>query len=568
MYKLIALILLILSFIFVISCGLSEDTVAKVGSKEIKVDEFKAQLKQRFPNKESFTDVDSAGKMQVLNRMIMNQTRLSAAYDMNLDEDEEVLNAVNSQKKRMIYSKYYERMIVDSLIDLSKVEEHLEKIKEEVKASHVLIGFEGARSGKSTRSKEEAEKLALKIAEQAKSGTAFSKLALDNSDDPSAKSNKGDLGFFTWGRMTDAFQQTAFNLNPGEISDPVLSEFGYHIIRVEDRRPNPNYDPENLAEPTLQIKRRLYSENKDEATKMWIEHSKKLKEEKGFQVLKENIAQVIVITNEKRDAGKSKSTDYTDEEKGIELAKWNGGSVTLGDLFKVYARDFNRLHSKLTDQASIEKETENFGTQEMVVQIAENMGLAKEKDVKDAIDKLLEQRMLSLIDKKAITDKIEIDDEELKTYYEEHKKDYANPAEIEIWEIYVTDEILANRIANLAIGGSDFEKLAEKHSEDKVNKKKKGYLGFKSEKRRGAVSKKAFEIGENQIAGPIKYRNGFAVIKTGQLKPETIKSFEDASSRVRSKIRGIKMKDRRKEFEDEIKNRYSVKINYELLEKI
>ena len=101
-----------------------------------------------------------------------------------------------------------------------------------------------------------------------------------------------------------------------------------------------------------------------------------------------------------------------------------------------------------------------------------------------------------------------------------------------------------------------------------MNQKKKGYLGYKSEKRRGAVSKKAFEIGENKIEGPIKYRSGFAIIKTGELKPETFKSFEDSKGRVQSKIRGTKIKDRRKEWEDEIKNKYSAKINHELLEKI
>jgi len=226
------------------------------------------------------------------------------------------------------------------------------------------------------------------------------------------------------------------------------------------------------------------------------------------------------------------------------------------------------LHSKLTNQSTMEKEAENFATQELVVQIAQDMGLADKKDVKDNLDKLVEQRMLALVDKRAITDKIKLDDEEIMKYYEENKKDYTNPAEIEIWEIYVKEEKLANKIAKLANSGRNFEDLAQKYSEDKVNKEKKGYLGYKAEKRRGAVSKKAFEVGENQIEGPIKYRSGFAIIKTGKLKPETIKSFEDAKSRVQSKIRGTKIKDRRKEWEDDINNKYSVKINYELLEKI
>lgn len=567
MSRLITFFLMATTLIYITSCGLSEDTIAKVGGQKITLEEFKQQLKQRFPGK-ALAEIDSSGKMQVLNRMIENQQRLSAARAMNLDKDKDLLSEVENQKKRMVYSKYYEHMIVDSLIDLQRVADYLDKIKEEIKASHVLVSFQGSRGSKNNRSKEQAETLAKQISEEAKAGADIAGLAAKHSDDPSAEKNKGDLGYFTWGRMTDAFQKAAFALNIGEVSDPVLTEFGYHIIKLEDRRPNPFYDPENLAEPTLQIKRQLYSEKREEATQMWNEHIKKLKERLNFRLENEGISKVLAITEEKRNAGQSKMEDYSEDDKKIDVAKWDGGKLTLGDLFKIYEQNFNSLHAKLTNQTALQQEVENLANLELAVSRAKKLGFDKEEEIEDSVSKLVEQRMLSMVEKKAVSDQIELEDEEMMKYYEEHKNEYVNPAEIELWEIYVTDEKLANKITKLAKSGEDFGSLAEKYTEDKVNKEKKGYLGYKDEKRRGAVSQKAFEVGENQIAGPIKYRNGWAIIKTGSLKPETLKSYEDSRSRIQSKLKGLKIKDRREEWEKEIKDKYAPKINYQLLENL
>lgn len=556
-----------IAMLFLMSCGLSDDTVAKVGSYEIKLAEYQKMLKQRFPNRE-LAQLDSAARMQVLNQLIEYHQKLQAARALKLDRDPEVVDEVENQKKRILYSNYYERVIVDSIIDLSKVNEFLEKIKEEVKASHVLIAFKGVRGSQNNRSKEEAEQLAREISAQARSGVPLTELAQKYSDDPSVKNNNGDLGYFTWGRMTDSFQRAAFAMNIGEISDPVLSEFGYHVIQLEDRRPNPFYDPENLQEPTLQIKRQLYSAKSDEGMQRWNKHIEKIKKQLNFKIETDGIDEVIIITGQKRDAGQSKMEDYTDKEKQIVLASWKGGKLLLADLFKFYEQNFNRLHSKLINQSALEQEVENFANMELAVFMARKMGLDKEKEFVRSIRQLTEQRMLSLVEKRAINDQIKVTDDEMMQYYAENKQEYINPPEIEIWEIYVTDEKLANRLFQRLQKGEDFGTLAEKYSEDKVNAEKKGYLGFRSENRRGAVSKTAMEVGENQLAGPIKYRNGWAIIKTGQLKEETVKSFEDSRGRINSKLRGIKLSQRRKEWEKEIRNKFSVKINHQLLEQI
>lgn len=112
-----------------------------------------------------------------------------------------------------------------------------QKAKDEgatVSASHILIAYKGARraSPKVTRSKAEAQELAGKLAAQLKTpGVEFEDLAKDNSDDSGSGPNGGKLGSFSRETMTKKFSDAAFALAVGQISEPVETEFGFHIIK-------------------------------------------------------------------------------------------------------------------------------------------------------------------------------------------------------------------------------------------------------------------------------------------------------------------------------------------------
>ncbi|CAI06993.1 probable rotamase [Aromatoleum aromaticum EbN1] len=102
---------------------------------------------------------------------------------------------------------------------------------EQVHAQHVLIKSEG-------RSKEEALVLAKQVVAQAnKDSQDFGKLAAEFTEDPSGKANGGDLGFFARGSMVKPFEDAIFGLkSPGEIVGPVESQFGFHVIRLVERK--------------------------------------------------------------------------------------------------------------------------------------------------------------------------------------------------------------------------------------------------------------------------------------------------------------------------------------------
>jgi peptidyl-prolyl cis-trans isomerase C len=111
---------------------------------------------------------------------------------------------------------------------------------EEVRARHILFRAEP----KDDKAMAEAEARARAALERIKKGEDFEKVASELTEDPSGKNDGGDLGYFTKDQMVPEFANVAFQMYPGQISNPVRSPFGWHIIKLEDRRkrPVPEYE--------------------------------------------------------------------------------------------------------------------------------------------------------------------------------------------------------------------------------------------------------------------------------------------------------------------------------------
>ncbi|MFN8577212.1 MAG: peptidylprolyl isomerase [Candidatus Sericytochromatia bacterium] len=167
-------------------------------------------------------------------------------------------------KEKMILQKYVEKLMNDNV----KVSEkdlkdayNTRKVdfteKESVEASHILV-------------KSEAE--AKKIYDEVKSGKDFSELAKKYSQDPGSKNNGGSLGYFSKGQMVPEFEKSAFSLKVGEISQPVKTSFGYHILKKTGYKPEHTM-PFEVVKPNLE--QQVKAEKQRDFFTKWREKSLK-----------------------------------------------------------------------------------------------------------------------------------------------------------------------------------------------------------------------------------------------------------------------------------------------------
>src|SRR6478736_367465 len=165
-----------------------------------------------------------------LDLFIGYKLKISKAYKLGLDKTAKYQQELKSYRSQL--AKSY---LTDSKVTKELLEEAYARSQKEINASHILIMVDENASPADTL---KAYNHVLSIRKKALAGEDFGKLAMEYSQDPSAKENKGELGYFSVFRMLYPFETGAYNTPKGQVSKPVRSKFGYHLIKVNDIRAN------------------------------------------------------------------------------------------------------------------------------------------------------------------------------------------------------------------------------------------------------------------------------------------------------------------------------------------
>jgi len=165
-------------------------------------------------------------RMSLLEFLIDNQLFAEAAEGQKLNEGPVFDTRLTYLKRRALRELYFEKVIKASVSDADARKVYDDQIKllkpeEEVSARHILV---------------ETEAQAMELKEKLTNGADFAQLAKENSKDPGSKEEGGSLGYFGHGQMVPQFEEVVFKLQKGEVSDPLKTQFGWHIVKVDDRR--------------------------------------------------------------------------------------------------------------------------------------------------------------------------------------------------------------------------------------------------------------------------------------------------------------------------------------------
>jgi peptidyl-prolyl cis-trans isomerase C len=220
-------LLLMAAFIGVaFSAAAADDPViARVNGVDIKQSDLDFAASEVGPRLANFSAADR--RKVLLQYVIESELMAGAGQTDNLDKADSFPGRVKYHGRRALRDAYFDLKIHDAVTEADAKKIYDEKIgqmkpEQEVHARHILVATEAE---------------AKEVAERLKKGEDFATVAKEKSKDPAAEG--GDLGFFSRGQMLKPFEEAAFALDVGELSEPLQTQFGWHVIKVEEKRDQP-----------------------------------------------------------------------------------------------------------------------------------------------------------------------------------------------------------------------------------------------------------------------------------------------------------------------------------------
>lgn len=223
------LILFFISFSTLTFSQATEKTVLlTIDSEPVYLDEF---LRVYYKNLDMVQDESQKSKEAYLDLFVNYKLKVKEAFEQGLHKQTTFIKELESYKTQLAENYLYEQEITEELIL-----EGYERLQEEINANHILIRVTPESRAKDTLIAYNKIKDLLK---RARSGEDFVELAKKYSEEPNANERGGSLGYFKGFGMVYPFESAAYNTPVGQVSDIVKTQYGYHILKVNDRRAVP-----------------------------------------------------------------------------------------------------------------------------------------------------------------------------------------------------------------------------------------------------------------------------------------------------------------------------------------
>ncbi|KOA19358.1 foldase protein PrsA 3 precursor [Clostridium homopropionicum DSM 5847] len=235
--------------------------LAKVNGREITQKDIELSI-QRFPQERQRYLETEEGQRQLLEQLVAFELYYNYAKEINLENSDEFKEKLEGVKRDMLTQMAVDKALSDvkvleeEVVSYYEANKHMFVDGESVVAKHILV---------------DSEELAREIQDKVKNGESFESAAEKYSSCPS-KAQGGNLGRFGRGQMVPEFEEVAFGLEVGAISDPVKTQFGFHIIKVEDKQ-----EPKvkSFDEMEDMIRSQLYQERQNYKYMTFLDELKK-----------------------------------------------------------------------------------------------------------------------------------------------------------------------------------------------------------------------------------------------------------------------------------------------------
>ena len=420
-----------------------------------------------------------------------------------------------------------------------------------IKASHILIGFHNADGQIDTMA---AKNRADSVYAQVTAGASFEEMAVLYSDDPGSKEKGGDLGFFERRMMVKEFDEVAFTMEVGQISEPVKTNFGYHIILLTEKMDTQPYESEYENLKTIFEKQRYQHE-----MEVLIDS---LKKKYDFKIDQESLSYFV----ESSDSLRFGMVHPKYEEISVNvLFSYAGKSVDIGEFLEL-TNGNSKITSKPMDDVVEVTNAINILIEDMLLK-EEASNLTKTdpefaqlmNDYKDGI-------FIFKLQEEEVWSRVKVDSADIYNYWNENKDKYSWPERISFSEIFTTKDSLIQMYYDMLEGGTSFESVAGTYTERGSKKKGNGYYELQPVdfNEYYQEANKISEVGQYTV--PFAFSGGFVMFKLEDRQAARLKTFEEAKAEVSGEYQEMFSKKLENNYIESLDKRYKPEIFYEELE--
>ena len=282
MKRMKGLFCLIITFLAASALAADDPVVARIGERKVLMSDLKRWMTYGTAESQRALEKDPKGRYELLRQILTGMVIAEQAKKDGFDRRPDVKENMELLISNFLTLEYLDKVIAKQVeVTEEELKQYYDdhqkefRVPERVRTRHILIKAERtADDGERKKAREKAEGLLKRI----RAGADFSKLAEEYSEDPGSRRKGGDLGFMPAGKMDPEFEKIAFSLNPGEVSDIVETDFGFHIIRCEEKE-KPTIQP--YAEVKEQVRKKVTVEKKTKAVHEYVNRTSK---EAGIEI--------------------------------------------------------------------------------------------------------------------------------------------------------------------------------------------------------------------------------------------------------------------------------------------
>ncbi len=497
-----------------------EEVLATVGDYEISKTHYINELRRVNARAGYALNLSPDVMKSVLNSRLNRYVVVSYAKDKGWHETPEARHQKTMIERKSIMEEFERRFITDRVeISEEDLRELFYRVNTSVRASHLYA-----------RNRHDADSLFALLQE----GRSFESLAADIFRNPDLARSGGDLGFFTVDDMDISFEDMAYRLDTGEVSEPVKTSRGYSIIKVTDIVTTPVITETQFAEKRKELEMIARSQQEELAVREHLRSGMASYNidaallEQLWDAVSNDPAGYLDVNPELNRVQVSMPADL----RGRTLIEQNGFIFTVDDFLR-------EAHFTSFSQR---RQADNIRTFESHLRAMAYRAQAIEQARShpgyhaEYVQRTIEETFYSYLNEQFndyIASKVKVDDADIRAEYEANPDYYVEPLQLDMAEIVVTSEQAAEHVWNRLKSGADFNETLMQFTADPGARENYGRIGFTPIEKFGMMAPALENTQPGDYAGPFQITGSrFHIFKClGRIEPRQL-TFEEAVPQV------------------------------------